>query len=361
MMLRGTGSGGGGRARVISRSRRVSIGSVGGRARATLKIKKPSTVRRPKPSIALKSWDPKTPYLRALRRAAPAKRWSVYKKQRAIFGASPAFFLDCAGFFHEKAKRPDLGLQVLSNLAELELESPPLLRVLAYRLQQTGHLDLAVRTLERVAKLRPEEPQSHRDLALALARRAEMAPAQSKQARRDLGRAMKGLSRVVMGTWSRFKDIEIIALTELNNLIPTARLAGLNALPIDKRLVKHLDVDVRIVLSWDADLTDMDLHVIEPGGEEAYYSHNRTAIGGMVTRDYTRGYGPEVYLLRRAKRGTYTIKAKYYGSSAVKLAGAVTVRVDVYTRYGRKDQKHRSLTVRLKKKKDTFTIGKIRI
>ena len=44
-------------------------------------------------------------------------------------------------------------------------------------------------------------------------------------------------------------------------------------------------------MTWDADLTDMDLHVIEPSGEEAYYSHNRTRIGGMVSRDFTAGYG----------------------------------------------------------------------
>ena len=50
-------------------------------------------------------------------------------------------------------------------------------------------------------------------------------------------------------------------------------------------------------MSWDADATDMDLHVVEPSGEEAFYSHNRTTIGGLVSRDFTQGYGPEEYMV----------------------------------------------------------------
>ncbi|MBW2735182.1 MAG: DUF2135 domain-containing protein, partial [Deltaproteobacteria bacterium] len=138
-----------------------------------------------------------------------------------------------------------------------------------------------------------------------------------------------------------------------------ARRVGLEQIPVDPRLVKHLDMDVRIVMTWDADNTDMDLHVVEPSNEEAYFGHNRTRIGGLVTRDFTRGYGPEVYAIRRAMRGRYKIRTKFYGSSAAKLAGAVTLQVDVYTNYGRHNQRRRSLTLRLTKKKEAFTVGTI--
>jgi uncharacterized protein YfaP (DUF2135 family) len=30
-------------------------------------------------------------------------------------------------------------------------------------------------------------------------------------------------------------------------------------------------------------MVDIDLHVVEPTGEEAYYGHRNTRIGGMVT------------------------------------------------------------------------------
>ena len=61
--------------------------------------------------------------------------------------------------------------------------------------------------------------------------------------------------------------------------------------------------------------SDIDLHVKEPTGEEVYYSHNRSATtGGAVSRDFTQGYGPEVYTLAHAPVGNYSVRTNYYGS-----------------------------------------------
>ena len=51
-------------------------------------------------------------------------------------------------------------------------------------------------------------------------------------------------------------------------------------------------------MTWHADNTDIDLWVTEPSGEKAFYQHNRTTIGGLVSRDFTQGYGPEEYMVR---------------------------------------------------------------
>jgi len=100
--------------------------------------------------------------------------------------------------------------------------------------------------------------------------------------------------------------------------------------------------------------------VVEPSEEEAYYGHNKTTIGGIVSRDFTRGYGPEVYLVRKAMKGVYKVRTKYFGSSSAKLAGAVTLQVDIFTNYGRKNQKRQSITFRLTESKETFTVGEIK-
>jgi tetratricopeptide (TPR) repeat protein len=335
------------------------------------------------PGIVIRPWQPDLPYLKDLR-AAKGKTdlFAVYMKNRAQYGTSPGFFLDCADFFQE-AGNAELALQVLSNIAELELEDATLLRVLGYRLLQVGQLDLAVQTFEQVLALRPEEPQSYRDLAIALARRAEpvsktptmmhekvtlyngqqkfvSGTTATEAAGADYTRAIDLLSQVVMGRWDdRFPEIEVIALEELNGIIPRAKAAGVSKVPLDPRLVKLLDVDVRIVMTWSADNTDIDLWVTEPSGEKAFYSHNRTTIGGLVSRDFTQGYGPEEYLVRRAPHGMYKIDANYYGSQATRLLGPVTVQVDVFTNYGRPDEQRKSLTLRLKEAKDTVRIGEI--
>ena len=112
-------------------------------------------------------------------------------------------------------------------------------------------------------------------------------------------------------------------------------------------------------MTWHADMTDIDLWVIEPSGEKVDYSHNRSVIGGLLSNDFTGGYGPEEYMVRRAMPGVYGIKAHYYGSSSVELLGSVTVQVDVYTNYGREDQQRQSLTFQLKTTQDVYEIGEI--
>jgi Ca-activated chloride channel family protein len=169
------------------------------------------------------------------------------------------------------------------------------------------------------------------------------------------------LYKVVLGEWDRFNEIELIALVEMNRIIARAQRAGknLDLSAIDPRLIKLLDLDVRIVLTWDADMTDMDLWVIEPSGEKAFYGHRRTKIGGLVSRDFTRGYGPEEYLLKKAMPGGYEIKVKYFASHAPKLAGAVTLQATVYSNFGRSDEKRQEITLRLRRSKEMLSVGTV--
>jgi uncharacterized protein YfaP (DUF2135 family) len=144
---------------------------------------------------------------------------------------------------------------------------------------------------------------------------------------------------------------------EINRLIPLARKAGVEAIPVDPRLVELLDVDLRIVLTWDADMTDMDLWVIEPSGEKAFYGYTLTRIGGRMSRDFTQGYGPEEYCLKKAQRGEYRILANYYGSGAPTLSGAVTLQADIFTNFGRPNEKREAITVRLTEDEEALEVG----
>lgn len=309
-------------------------------------------------SIAIAPWDPKVPYLAMLRQASPGAAYVAYLAQKSRYGG-PAFFLDCAEFLI-RAGEKEKGLRVLSNLAELRLDDPALLRVLAWRMAQGGDYDAAAGILEKVLRLRPEEPHSRRDLALVLADRAE---ANNQPA--DAERAIALLYEVVQQRWERFPEIELVALMELNRILARAERRNwseqMHAERLDSRLIKLLDMDLRVSLSWDADLTDVDLHVFEPTGEHAFYSHNRTEIGGLVSRDMTQGYGPEEYLVRRAVPGNYAVKVHYYGSGAQTLVGPATMTATVFTNWGRADEKRQVLTLRLDRPKDMEAVGIVKI
>lgn len=317
------------------------------------KGEEPSTS--PVGSIAIKAWDPQTPYLRALRESGPERAYETYLRLRPEYASSPSFYLDCADYFLAQGQT-EIGLRVLSNLLELALDDPALLRIYAWRLQQAELYPEAVAILERVLPMRPDEPQSHRDLGLALCDRWER-----DGAPQDAYRAAELLYEVVQREWDRFPEIEVIALMELNRLLHKARTAGVEMPTIDQRLVKNLDLDLRISMSWDADLTDVDLHVWEPNGDHAYYGSPRSPQGGLVSLDFRQGYGPEEYVLRKAMPGDYEIKAHYYGSHQQSLLGPCTVLVSVFTDYGRPQEKRQLLTLRLDKPSNEVSVGKITV
>ena len=321
--------------------------------------------------ITLKRWDPRTPYMANLKAAAESGRaYQVYLDQRAGFGNSPAYFLDCAVFLHEH-NQPQLARRVLTSILELGLDEPDLLRVVAYRLIDVGDLDIATNLFEDVLEMRPEEPQSYRDLANVLALRWENSDwrsAHPQQADQNISRAMALLHQVVFGRWDlRLQEIEIIALMELNRLmamvdrlLPEKRKEILRP-DLDPRLAGVLDVGLRIVLSWDTDLTDIDLWITEPTGNNVFYEKPHSAIGGRLSRDFTQGYGPEEYLLKQPIPGSYKIRAKYYGTRQRNLLGPVTVKAVIFTNWAHPDEERRELTLRLDRVRDIASIGEVRI
>jgi uncharacterized protein YfaP (DUF2135 family) len=71
---------------------------------------------------------------------------------------------------------------------------------------------------------------------------------------------------------------------------------------------------LRVVLSWDSDGTDLDLHVVSPDGEHVFYGDRQAADGGALDVDVTTGYGPEIYANPSPPPGVYHVFVNYYGA-----------------------------------------------
>ncbi|MBP5545543.1 MAG: DUF2135 domain-containing protein [Kiritimatiellae bacterium] len=328
----------------------------------------PSHSAGPAASISVQPWNPDTPYLKTLKKTDKAGRYATYLELAKDFGSSPSFFLDCAGFFYDVGEDA-VATRVISNLAEIKLENADTLRVMAWRLRQAGSLDAAIGQFRRIAALRPEDGQSFRDLAMTLAQRAKarLAAGDADGARADADEAIALYLKTAFTPWNRHTDpVCLFALEEMNAFIAWMKSDGLDwkgkvpEVPeIDKDFLQPLDTDVRIILEWDADNTDLDLHVREPNGEEAYYAHNRTRRGGMVSRDVTDGFGPEEYMIRKAPNGEYEVFVKYFASHQQTLFGPATATATIFTNWGRATEKSKTLSLRLEKQSEKVKIGAI--
>ena len=298
-------------------------------------------------NIELNAYNPDTPYLKVMEYTEGGKAIETYYKLKKEYGNTPSFYVDVADYFFKKGNH-EQAILVVSNLAELSLDDPQLLRMLGYKLSNYSAKKEAIQVFRKVAQLREEEPQSFRDLGLALAEDAQY------------NEAAKNLYRVVTNEWSsRFGDVQLVTLNDLNSLI--ARHQGIDVSYIDKRLLKKEPVDVRVVLSWDTDNCDMDLWVTDPKDEKCYYQNTLTYLGGKISRDVTQGYGPEEFMLKKAENGKYKVQVDYFGTHSQKQLMPVSLRITFYTHFGTPQQKQEETTVRLSNAKEVIEVGAFQV
>ncbi len=299
-----------------------------------------------KAAIQLSEWEPDAEYLKTLKKVVPGELYKTYLELKKDHGQTPSFYMDVSDLFIEKGMK-DQALRILSNIAELELENHELLRILAHRLEQLGYYNEAIVIYREVLRIRGEEPQSYRDLGLCLEKAGKYQE------------AVDQLFQVVDRTWdSRFPGIESIALVEINRIVSLHK-GAVNTGKIDPELLKDMPLDVRIILNWDTDNCDMDLWVTDPRGEKCFYSNKNTRIGGRMSNDFTGGYGPEMFTIKKAIKGEYVVQVNYYGSRSQKAAGPTTIQMQLVTNYGRPNEKVQEITRRLSTNKEVLDIGKL--
>lgn len=292
--------------------------------------------------IKIKARDPQAPYMKIIKNSFDDEIYSDYLKLKAGYGDIPSFYFDIADEFIRR-KMKDGAVTVLSNIAEIGIDSPELLRAAAYKLMEVKSYSYASDIFEKIVKLRPQDPQSYRDLALAY------------QADKKYKKALDAFYKILTGDWDRFQSIKQIAFVEMNNLIslhPGIALSG-----IDKRLVFAMPVDMRIVLSWSADETDIDICVKEPSGAQASYANRFTSSGGRVSEDLTQGFGPEEYMIKKAPEGKYEIFTDFCGDDKNGISGPTVLYLDIYAFYATKRQTHKRIMIRTDNVKQKDIIG----
>ncbi|WP_291072390.1 VIT domain-containing protein [Empedobacter sp. UBA5637] len=261
--------------------------------------------------------------------------YQTYLDLRNDYAETPAYYFDVATFFFQKKER-ETGLKILSSIADLGLEDAELYKMLAYKLKEIEEYQTELFITKKVLEWRPFDAQSYRDYALAL------------QDNEQYQSALEYLYKVLTNDYSveittRDRDITEIIVPEVNNLISLHR-KDLNLSKINKDIIVDIPVDIRVVMNWNKDMTDIDLWVTDPNGEKCFYGHRTTAIGGRMSEDVTQGFGPEQFMLKKAIKGKYKIETNFFGERQMSISGPTTISAEIYLMYSSGKQVKKMIT-----------------
>ena len=292
-------------------------------------------------------------YIKELSKAQNVEQaYKIYLEQREGFSDFPAYYIDVYDFFSQ-FKNKDYSLRILTNIAEIDFDNYELLRVFAYKLEAINNYKLASFIFDQVLKLRPEDSQSYRDLALAY---------------QEIGKSQKAfdlLNKIVSGAVyenegrRKFQGMQTITKNEINKLIQNTSKLNEEALESYNKI--ETNFDVRVVIDWNHNDTDIDLHIIDPNFEECSYKNVKTQIGGEISKDMTQGFGPEEFTIRNAKDGAYFVKVNYYGDRYQKIENPTFMKVTLFRNFGKPNETKEIKVVRLSKSKDNQIVAKIEV
>ena len=223
------------------------------------------------------------------------------------------------------------------DLAEERNEDAALLRILARVLDGWGETALARLLLERALEAEPDQPQTWRELVLL-------------EARQGRGASVASLWRRMMtmpdDDWriSAVHEQTAEALARWDRLSSGERRDG-----IDIRVDEGDDLTIELM--FDTGYSWVDLHVVEPGGEDVSWDHQESIAGATFTGGYTFGFGPEIYRIAKAPRGEYKLEVEYFSDDTTTIGAEALVHVVIYQR-GRRGVERRDHFVVLKTAKE---------
>jgi uncharacterized protein YfaP (DUF2135 family) len=107
-------------------------------------------------------------------------------------------------------------------------------------------------------------------------------------------------------------------------------------------------VKLRVVLSWDTDMSDLDLHVVSPDGQHVFYGDRLAANGAALDVDVTTGYGPEIVAAPVSIPGTWHVYVNYFGAGESQDALTIA-QITVITDEGTTRETQRVVRVPMRK------------
>jgi hypothetical protein len=201
--------------------------------------------------------------------------------------------------------------RVYGSIIDLYPSRADLRRFAGERLERLGDRArwLTIDTYRRAVADRPDHITGHRLLAYALLRDGRYAAAFAAILAGYDGKYPEG----------RFAGAQRVLAEDAGMIgaayaaAEPARKAAVLAELAKRKLALATAPSMRVVLYWETDANDVDLHVEDVHGNQAWYQHKQMESGGELYADVTTGFGPECFAIAGTpKAAPYRIAVDYY-------------------------------------------------
>jgi tetratricopeptide (TPR) repeat protein len=210
--------------------------------------------------------------------------------------------------------------RAFASLIEIAPAKTELLQRAGLLLLRARRGELAETPLRKALEARPDRANGYRHLALMLWQSGRV---------EEAARVLESATRQNFPDW--YRDVQRVIREELGYVYR----AWMKKEPgrrneIAERAREHrVDLErrdaLRVTLVWETDANDVDLHIVDPDGEECFYQNRDTRSGLFLYEDLTQGLGPEVIRTPKTEPGTYHVGVRYFAAGPMGISRGLVV------------------------------------
>ena len=269
------------------------------------------------------------PYIKEISQTSSIDNaYNVYITQRAFYGKDLIFFFDMASYF-KKWNNPYLTKKILSNVLEINKATDlELLRVLAYKYEEFGMFDEAIKMYEKIISIQPAESQAYRNLALSYQLNKEFLKAQ------DIYNKIHSKEYLNVSSFSGLKQT---INAEYKNLV-SLHGSTLRTDKVPEFFKKKIEYDTRIIFEWSQYDAEFDLQIVNPQKRYFTWSHTQKEEASRFIKEKSQGYGLEEFFITKKDKGDWLFNITYYGKKTGNNSTPTYLRATVYSNFGKPTQ-----------------------
>jgi tetratricopeptide (TPR) repeat protein len=207
-----------------------------------------------------------------------------------------------------------------ASLIELGPAKTELLQRAGLLLLRANRAKLAEAPLRKALEARPDRANGYRHLALLLWQGGR---------HEEAARVLESATKQRFPDW--YRDVQRVIHEELGYVYRAWQKAEPSRRNEIAERARQYDVDLartdalRITLVWETDANDVDLHVVDPSGEEVSYSNVTAKSGLRLYEDITQGLGPEVVRTGKLSSGTYHVGVRYFAAGPMGISRGIVL------------------------------------